>query len=298
MTTPSRLVFFGTEDFSVSSLRALIDAGYDIAAIVTKPDTVRGRGRKIFVHPVKQIGLDHGILVLQPEKLRDITNELQQLNASAGVLVSFGKIIPQCVLDIFNPVGIINIHPSQLPKYRGPSPIEATILAGDTHTAVSIMKLDAGMDTGPVYTQRAVSIHGNESKQSLMGILAEVGARLLICTLPDILSGQLAPKPQENIDASITTLIRKEDGILDPLTDTATTLERKTRAYQGFPKPRLSLFNNDVIVTSASIVENETDGALVIPCAEKTWFSVERLIAPSGREMSGADFVRGYTKQT
>jgi methionyl-tRNA formyltransferase len=291
---PYRLVFFGTELFSVPSLEALITAGYDIAAIITKPDTVRGRGKKTFVHPVKQIGLNHNIPVLQPERLLDIESELSSFRAHAAVLVSYGKIIPKRVLDVFEPIGIINIHPSRLPQYRGPSPIEATIISGQHSTAVSIMKLDEGMDTGPVYAQQKVSLTGNETKQNLVERLSSLGAETLIATLPDILSGRLIATPQVNNDVSVTSLISKSDGVLDPTTDDAQVLERKIRAYQGYPKAHLTVLDNDVIITSAKVVPAAVPSTLTITCARNTWLEITSLIAPSGRTMSAQDFLRGY----
>lgn len=294
MTTLSRLVFFGTELFSVPTLEALIDAGYDIAAIITKPDATRGRGRKSFVHPIKQIGLDHNIPVLQPEKLLDIEDDLRALNTSCAILVSYGKLIPKRILNVFEPIGIINIHPSRLPEHRGPSPIEATIISGQKETAVSIMKLDESMDTGPVFLQESVSLSGTEAKPELSERLAQTGADALLKALPDILSGKLHPKPQKNTDVSVTSLILKTAGVLNPSTDTATILERKIRAYQGYPKPHLEVFNTDVIVTSSKVVENSDKHTLTIPCAGNSWLEITSLVGPSGKTMTGADFLRGY----
>lgn len=294
MTPSSRLVFFGTEAFSVPTLQSLIAAGYSIVAIVTKPDSRRGRGKKTFIHPIKQIGLDHNIPVLQPNRVDDIEADLRALTPSAAILVSYGKIIPERILNVFEPVGIINIHPSLLPHYRGPSPIEATILAGDKITGVSIMKLNAGMDTGPIFAQRTTALTGIETKPELSQQLAITGAELLMDVLPDVLSGTLQPEEQQNNSVSVTSLINKEDGQLNPLTDNAYALERKIRAYQGYPKPHLLLYKNDVIVTSSKVTSVPLDGQLVISCANKTYLEIETLIAPSGRSMSGADFLRGY----
>lgn len=297
MTSSNRLVFFGTEQFSVPALEALLEAGYDIAAIITKPDARKGRGNKLFVHPIKQLGLDHNIPVWQPEKLRDIEQQLASLGTTAAVLVSYGKIIPSSVIDIFEPIGIINIHPSRLPQYRGPSPIEAAILAGDSTTAISIMKLDQGMDTGPVFAQQEVVLHGTETKPELYNRLSHEGANLLVHILPDILSGKLKPVDQiKSSDVSITTLITKQDGLLDPSSEDAITLERKIRAYLGYPKTKLTLYDNDVVVTSAKSTDSLMDGQLVVPCAGQTYLQIETLIAPSGRTMSGSDFLRGYAK--
>lgn len=299
MNTPHKLVFFGTELFSVPTLEALIKHTneYEIAAIVTKPDAVRGRGKKIFVHPVKQIGIDYGIPVLQPAKLGDLEETLRDLRADAAVLVSYGKIIPKRILSVFEPLGVINIHPSRLPEFRGPSPIEAAIIAGKKETAISIMKLDEGMDTGSIYIQEPVTLTGTETKPELAERLANIGATTLIRVLPDILTGTLTPKPQENTVVSVTSLISKSDGVLDPTTDSATVLERKIRAYQGYPKPHLSLFGNDVIVTSATVVANNATDKLIIPCADETYLEITELVAPSGRAMRGIDFLHGYSKK-
>lgn len=296
MTSSSKLIFFGTEQFSVPTLRLLLRKKFNVVAIVTKPDSRRGRGKKLFISPIKQIGLDNSIPVLQPEHLGDIAKELSSFQPDAGVLVSYGKIIPQRILNVFEPVGIVNLHPSALPKYRGPSPLEATILAGDTSTAISIMKLDIGMDTGPVYAQFPVTLAHDETKPRLSESLAELGAQHLARLLPDILSGALLPKAQATSDVSITSLITKADGVLDPTTETAEQLERKVRAYLDFPKARLTINGNDVIVTSAKVVSSNDPSELVVPCAQNSFLCIAHLVAPSGRTMSGSDFKNGYLK--
>lgn len=291
-----RLVFFGTELFSVPTLQSLIDHKYDIAAIVTKPDARRGRGKKVFVHPIKQIGIDHNITVLQPERLDSCEEDLKALQADAAILVSYGKIISKRILNVFEPIGIINIHPSRLPRYRGPSPIEAAIVSGDASTAISIMKLDVGMDTGPIYIQQDVDLKGNETKPELSNRLSHEGATLLVDVLPDILSGSLQPKPQSDSDVSVTSLISKQDGFIDPTTDDAAMIERKIRAYLGYPKSKTTLGENDVIVTSASVSSGPSSDELIVPCANDSWLRINQLIAPSGRTMSGIDFMNGYMK--
>lgn len=296
MTKSSKLIFFGTETFSLPSLKALIGAGYNIAAIVTKPDSRRGRGKKPFIHPIKQFGIDHHIPVWQPEKVGDIEADLAALKPTAAILVAYGKIIPTRILNVFEPVGIINLHPSALPRYRGPSPIEAAIINGDSTTAVSIMKLDAGMDTGPIYGQKSVTLSGHETKPALSERLAQVGAAYLLELLPAIISGDLKASPQQISDVSVTSLISKADGQLDPLTDDAYVLERKVRAYQGYPKAHLIINGIDVIITSAKVTSQPNTNQLNVPCAKKTYLLVKELVAPSGRTMSGEDFVRGYLR--
>ncbi|OYX39730.1 methionyl-tRNA formyltransferase, partial [Candidatus Saccharibacteria bacterium 32-50-10] len=200
-STLPTIIFFGTEHSSLTSLKALVEAGYNIAAVVTKPDAPRGRGQKVTEPPVKTFATERGIEVWQPIKLRDIEQEIKSLQPAVGVLVSYGKIIPQSILDLFHP-GIINLHPSLLPKWRGPSPIEAAIAARDRETGVSIMKLEAGMDSGPVYQQRALPLDGSETKQNLYTSLFDMGNQMLVDLLPDILSGKLQPVAQNHHDAT------------------------------------------------------------------------------------------------
>jgi methionyl-tRNA formyltransferase len=294
MKTSKKLVFFGTEQFSLPSLQALVDRGYDVVAVVTKPDSRRGRSKDLVAPAVKEYALSKQIPVYQPHRLADIVSELEALKPDAGVLVSYGKILSQRTLDVFIPIGIINVHPSLLPMYRGPAPIEAAIKNGDSMTGISIMRLTAGMDEGPIFAQLNVPLDGTETRPSLTAQLADIGATYLAQTLPEILNGTLAAKPQQNDDVSYTSLLSKHDGLLLPETDTAYALERQVRAYLNFPKSRLRTHNVDVIVTSAKVVESLQAAPLVIACADDTYLSIETVIAPSGKSMSGEAFVRGY----
>lgn len=294
MTSSSKLVFFGTEDFSLPSLILLVENGYDVVAVVTKPDSRRGRKSELVMPAVKVYALEHNIPILQPNKLADIIPDLSSFRAQAAVLVSYGKIIPQRVLDLFSPIGVINVHPSLLPRYRGPAPIEAAILNGDKETGISIMQLTLGMDEGPVYIQERIELAGNETKPQLYADFSRRGATLLLHALPDILSGSLKPKLQDNAGVSYTTLLTKEHGKLNPITDDAYACERKVRAYLGYPKTTLSINNNDVLVTSASVTKTKSPGELVINCAGNTLLQIDELIAPSGKKMTGSAYLRGY----
>ena len=294
MKTSSKLVFFGTEDFSLPSLKALVEHGFSVVAVVTKPDTRRGRSKQLVAPVVKSYAEGVNIPVYQPLKLSDIHDELVSLNADAGVLVSYGKLLPQRTLDVFDPIGVINVHPSLLPKYRGPAPIEAAIVNGDEITGISIMKLTAGMDEGPVFAQMTVPLDGTETRPTLTASLANTGAAFLAETLPDILENKVEAVPQQNDDVSYTSLLSKDMGILDPLTDDAYALERKVRAYLGFPKTRLKIKNTDVIVTSAKVIESLSSAPLVIACRDNTFLEVVELVAPSGKTMSGEAYLRGY----
>lgn len=293
MSKLSKLVFFGTEDFSLPTLKALVDNGYNVCAVVTKPDTRRGRGKQLVEPAVKTYAAEHNIVVLQPERLSDIQTELESMAPDAGVLVSYGKILPQRTLDVFAPIGIINIHPSLLPKYRGPAPIEAAILNGDETTGISIMQLTAGMDEGPIFAQTTYPLTGKETKPDLNKALSQKGAEYLLENLDDILSGELAPTPQQKNDVSYTTLITKQDGFMSPVTDTAHAIERNVRAYLGYPKTRLTIKNTDVIITSVKVVESLSSAPLVVECADSTYLAIDQLIAPSGKTMSGDAYLRG-----
>ena len=164
------ILFFGTDLFSAATLGSLIEAEYTIGAVITKPDSKSGRGQKLTKPLVAQIAEAHGIPVWQPIKLLDISNDITALNTASnevvGVLSSFGRIVPQSIIDLF-PLGIINIHPSLLPLYRGPSPIETAIENGDQQTGVSIMKLSAEMDAGPIYAQQVYVLDGTETQPYL-----------------------------------------------------------------------------------------------------------------------------------
>jgi methionyl-tRNA formyltransferase len=287
-----KIIFFGTEDFSLTALTGLIEAGYDIAAVVTKPDSKKGRGQTLTPPSVKVLATRYNIPVWQPTKLVDITANIQALQPVAGVLVSYGKIIPQSIIDLFTP-GIINVHPSLLPKYRGPSPIESAILHGDAETGVSIMQLAAAMDAGPVYTAKTYPLTGTETRPELYHALADVGTNLLLETLPMIIDKSLAPTPQDEAAASYCQLLQKEDSFLDPKTHTASQAERHVRAYLHFPKTKIQLGEYTLIITKAHVGDHQKT-PLDVLCQDGAFLIVDELIAPSGRQMSAEAFLRGY----
>jgi len=299
MTSSSKLVFFGNERLvsglkstDAPVLRGLIERGYDIVAIVSNYS--EGTSRNSRQLEVADLAKEHGIPLFLPARPGDIEEELKALNADGAILAAYGRIVPQRIINVFSPVGIINIHPSLLPRHRGPTPIETTILAGDTEAGVSIMQLSAGMDEGPVYGQVRLPLTGTETKFELYDKLSHAGATLLFDLLPDILSGALKPKPQESGGVSYTTLLMKEHGKLDPLTDDAYACERKVRAYLGYPKTSIRIKNNDVLVTSAKVVTTKSPGELVIECVDNTYLQIDELVAPSGKKMSGGAYLRGY----
>ena len=293
MTSTSRpIVFFGTEEFSARFLETLIDGGYSIEAVVTKPDMKKGRGQKLTEPLVKTMATRHGITVWQPHKLRDLHDDITKLGPVAGVLVSYGKIIPASIIELFDP-GIINVHPSLLPRYRGPSPVEAAIMNGDTETGVSIMRLSKDMDAGPVYRQAALPLTGQETRLTLYETLGDLGIKTLLDNLPGILEGSLTPQPQDDSSASYCALLSKDDSLIDPQAVAAEEAQRHVRAYLGFPKSKVTVNDMTVIVTKAHVSDSKNT-TLDIPCRGGSVLAIDSLVAPSGKSMDAADFLRGY----
>lgn len=295
--TSKTIIFFGTDEFSAVSLRELIERGFTIGAVVTKPDSRKGRGRELQASVVKQIALQNNIPVWQPLKMMEIADRIAALQQAKnekpiGVLVSYGKIIPQAIIDLFEP-GIINIHPSLLPKYRGPSPIESAILHGDTETGVSIMQLSAEMDAGPVYKQVFFSLNDTEQAPDLELKLAALGAQELVTILPSILNGSLQPQAQDDTLASYCKLLSKDDSILDLETLTAEQAERRVRAYIAYPKTKATIAGHLVVITKAHIA-NASESILDIQCNGGQFLSIDELIGPSGRAMDAKAFLNGY----
>lgn len=296
MTSLSKtIIFFGTDEFSAVSLRRLIAEGFSIGAVVTKPDSRKGRGRELAPSIVKQIALEHSIPVWQPTKVADIIPNIQTFDSPLGVLVSYGKIIPQAVIDLFSP-GIINVHPSLLPRYRGPSPIESAIANGDTTTGVSIMLLDARMDAGPIYRQVSVPLTGFETGPELEAKLDAIGANELCQTLNDPNFPTVTPTPQNDADATYCQLLTKDQALLTPTAITAIEAERHVRAFLAFPKTKVTIAGQPIVVTKAH-VSNTGATILDLACRDGAFLSIDELIGPSGKRMTASAFLNGYAKK-
>lgn len=293
-TTKPKVIFFGTEDFSLVALEAIVEAGYPVAAVITKPDTPRGRGHVLTPPAVKTYAEARNIAVWQPTKLSDIAGDIAALQPIAGVLVSYGKIVPQSIIDLFIP-GIINVHPSLLPLYRGPSPIEAAIANRDNQTGVSIMQLSAAMDAGPVYAQVTYPLDGTETQASAYQTLGNIGTELLINSLPQILSGELQPTPQDDSAASYCQMLSKADSWLQPDKQTAATAEAQIRAHLVFPRTRYDYKGQTLIITAAHLAQ-EAVSPLDITFSDGGVLAIDRLIAPSGKQMSASDYLRGHRR--
>ncbi len=231
----TRVVFMGTPEFAVPSLAALLAAGHEVTGVLTRADQPAGRGQQVEMSPVKRLALQHSLIIQQPRTLRsaEAQAELAALAPDVIVVAAYGLILPQAVLDLPR-FGCVNVHGSLLPRHRGAAPIAAAILAGDTEAGVSIMLMDAGVDTGPVLSTAALPIAVDDTTGTLTHRLAALGADLLIATLPAYLRGDIPPQPQDETGATYAPRINKEDGQID-WTEPADLIARRVRAYQPWP---------------------------------------------------------------
>lgn len=231
-----RLIFMGTPEFAVPSLGRLIADGHQVVAVFTQPDKPAGRGKQMHTPPVKTLALEHGIPVHQPAKIK--TNEevravFEQAAPDACVVAAYGKILPEWLLAIPK-LGCINVHASLLPAYRGAAPINWAIAKGERETGVTIMQMDAGMDTGAMLAKRAIAIGEEETAPELTARLSHLGAELLSETLPRIERGEIRPEAQDDSQASYAPLLKREDGLID-WQRTAGEIANRVRAFQPWP---------------------------------------------------------------
>ncbi|HEY0733559.1 MAG TPA: methionyl-tRNA formyltransferase [Herpetosiphonaceae bacterium] len=230
-----RIVFLGTPSFAAIPLRALVESGHEVVGVVTQPDRPAGRSKTPQAPPVKVAAVELGLPILQPPTLRDpeVVEQLRALRPDVGVVAAYGEILRKNVLEI-PPLGYLNVHPSLLPLYRGPTPVAAAILAGDEITGVSIIRLIRAMDAGPIVAQATLTMPPAARAGSLTDELFEIGSQLLVGALPLYASGELQPQPQDESQASYCSLLRKEDGQID-WTKPALVIERAIRAYDPWP---------------------------------------------------------------
>lgn len=296
----------GTPEFAVPALAALLDEDYHVAAVYTQPDKEAGRGRHVASSPVKELALSHGLEVVQPETLKDksVVARIADVTPDLIVVAAYGRIITAEILALPE-FGCINIHPSLLPRYRGSSPIASAILQGDDVTGVTIMAMDKGMDTGPALAQRTVPVAAEDTTGSLTMKLADIGARLLIETLPQWFAGGIKPQPQDEIRATYTRVIAKEDGKMD-WSLTALELWRWVRAYDPWPGcytwwqgRRLKVIEAVPLPGGKS---EETGKVMALPAAAKTAVGVQtrdgilglvKVQLEGKRAMSAGEFIRG-----
>ncbi len=262
-------VFFGGEPLAVPTLNKLYEKGLKPKVIICNPDKPAGRNLEITPPPTKLWAMEHNIPYLQPEKLdNDFASKLKGLNCDLAIVVAYGKIIPKNVVDMFG-MGLINIHPSLLPLYRGPSPIVSAILNGDSETGVSIIKIDEEMDHGPILAQEKIKLSGTEMVEDLEKTLADIGGELLAKVLPEYMNGNIKLQEQDHSKATFCKKITKEDGLID-LNDSGEINYRKYRAYQGWPRTFFFKDGKRMIITKAKFENNS--------------FIIEKIIPEGGKE--------------
>lgn len=269
MTKPLNIVFAGTPDFAARHLQALIDSEHNIVAVYSQPDRPAGRGKRLQTSPVKQLALKHDIGVFQPQSLRseDAQQQLAELNADIMVVVAYGLILPQAVLDIPT-YGCLNVHGSLLPRWRGAAPIQRAIWAGDAETGVTIMQMDKGLDTGAMLLKQSLPIDETDTSASLYEKLAEVGPQALITTLNTLNS--IKPEVQDDDMANYAEKLSKQEAKID-WSLSAEQLSRNVRAFNPWPVAFIELDAGPVKVWEAKSVENNNSQVKPgqILCADK-----------------------------
>lgn len=255
-----KVVFMGTPDFSVPVLAGLINAGHQVGYVVTQPDKAKNRGKKVQFTPVKELAVQHDIPVLQPEKIKKDPEVLELLKAYAPdiiVVVAYGQIIQKEILNLPK-YGCINVHASLLPKLRGASPIQHAILQGEEVTGVTIMQMAEGLDTGDMLTKAQLPI-GTMNGEQLHDALSEMGAKLLVETLPMIEAGEITPKPQDDSLSSYAGMISKEDGRID-FTKTPAEIERQIRAFDPWPGAYCQYGEEQMKIWKAEVIDADVSG--------------------------------------
>jgi len=298
-----RLVFMGTPESAVPSLRRLLADGHEVVAVWTQPDKPAGRGKKLHQSPVKEFALAHGLTIHQPTKIK--TPEAKELftshRADAAIVVAYGRILPPEFLEAQR-LGCINLHFSLLPRYRGAAPVNWAIVNGEKETGVTTMRIVEELDAGPLFLQSATGIGESETASELMKRLAETGADLLSETLRDI--QQLELKPQRNEDATLAPILKREDGRIDWTMD-AVAIERRVRGFQPWPNAHTTLNSRRLIIRQASvenlpqslgepgqIIEAHGD-RLLVACGNESLLRILELQPEDSRRMSVRDFLNG-----
>ncbi len=300
------LVFCGTPAFAVPTLDKLVDAGFHIVLVVTQPDRPKGRGLELVSSPVKQRALKLGLPIVQPERIKnneDFRAQLTLLKPDAIIVVGYGRIIPQWMLDL-PPLGNINLHASLLPKYRGAAPIQWAIARGDSLTGVTTMKLDAGLDTGDILLQQETPITRDDTSETLAPKLASIGADLTVETLRGLQVGSIRPRPQDDSQATLAPILEKEDGLID-FSRSASEILNRLRGFQPWPGAYSKFRAKSLQIWRAMALDREimpaelkVDGNhLLVGCGHNTALEILELQVEGKKRSSAPDFIRGYRPQ-
>jgi methionyl-tRNA formyltransferase len=303
MTQPLRLVFCGTPPFAVPTLERLVDAGFRVELVVTQPDRPKGRGLELVGSPVKQCALRKNMPLTQPDRIKnneEFRAQLAALSPDAIIVVGYGRLIPQWMLDL-PPLGNINLHASLLPKYRGAAPIQWAIANGESVTGVTTMRLDAGLDTGDILSQRVVAMNPEDTAETLARRLASVGADLMIETLHGLRDGSIRPRPQDHAKATLAPILKKEDGLVD-FSRTADEILDRLRAFQPWPGAYTKFRGKNLQILQArsgneSIPKGElliAEDRLLIGCDQDSSLELLELQLEGKKRTTARDFIHGY----
>ena len=303
MTQSLNLVFCGTPPFAVPTLQKLVHSGFHISLVVTQPDRPKGRGLELVSSPIKQSALSLRVPVTQPDKIRNNENFRSQLTAlqpDAIIVVGYGRLIPQWMLDL-PPLGNINLHASLLPKYRGAAPIQWAIANGESVTGVTTMRLDAGLDTGDILLQRESPILPDDTSETLSPRLATLGADLVVETLHGLQQGSIHPRSQDSIYATLAPILKKEDGRID-FSRPAVEILNRMRGFQPWPGAYTSFRRRNLHVWKAAPAGQSLHPAqlhheaerLFVGCGGNTAIELLQIQLEGKKRMPARDFVNGY----
>ena len=305
-----KLVFCGTPQFAVPTLKALLAAGHEIPLVVTQPDRPAGRAQEVIAPPVKQTAMAAGILVTQPEKIRnnaEFRARLESIQPDAIVVVAYGRIIPGWMLALPR-LGCINLHGSLLPKYRGAAPIQWAVAMGEEITGNTTMLLEEGLDTGPILKQQALIVRPDQTALDLFDEMAIGGAPLIVETLSGLESGTVKPRPQDHSRATLAPLLEREDGRIHFNLHPAIKIKNRWRGFQPWPGAFTTLDGKKLIVHKMDVAEGADFGepATVAPgeivvkhkrifaaCAGNTWIELLELQLEGKKRLSAVDFLHG-----
>ena len=301
MTTPLRIIFAGTPDFAARHLQALLDSEHQVIAVYTQPDRPAGRGQQLQASPVKQLTLQHDIPVFQPKSLKKAPaqQQLAALEADLMVVVAYGLILPQVVLDTPK-LGCINVHGSLLPRWRGAAPIQRALWAGDTETGVTIMQMDAGLDTGAMLSIASLPIEASDTSATLYEKLAVIGPKALTDALQDLPALQAKAQPQQDSAANYAEKLSKEEAQLD-FNKAAVALEREIRAFNPWPVSYLQLGTQQLKIWQARVEAGAAQPGQVVRVDKKGiaigtadgLLVIEQLQPPGKKAMAVVDFLNG-----
>jgi len=299
-----KLVFCGTPEFAVETLRAVVAAGHEVALVVTQPDRAAGRGMGIQSPAVKRAAAELGLPVVQPDKIKnnlEFRARLEEIAPDAILVVAYGRIIPQWMLELPR-FGNINLHGSLLPKYRGAAPVQWAIANGEPATGATTMRLDEGLDTGDILLQREMALAPSMTAVDVFPLLAEMGADLMMETLRQLEAGTLVPRKQDEAKVSLAPILTREDGRID-FSRTAKQIYDRWRGFQPWPGAHTILRGKKLIVQKMHVRDGADGevgvlvvhgGALLVGCGERTVLGLDEVQMEGKRRMNAAEFLRGY----